>query len=100
MDGNRSRVPAEGVSQFVARGAIGAGELHFDQPMRRERTIDFVQYRLGGARLTDLDDGVERVGSRFQLRALAGRQVSGHGKSSLEASRLETPAVADGLAGN
>ncbi len=80
LHGNCSGFPTETVSQFIARGAIRARELHFDQSMCRERTIDFSQYRLGRTGLTDLDDGVERVGARFQLRPLAGSQVSGHGE--------------------
>ena len=55
-----------------------AGQSGFDQAVRRQRAVDFRDDGVGGAGLTDVHDGFERVRARFEMGALARPEGDGH----------------------
>jgi hypothetical protein len=68
----------EVVAERFAIVTVGAADAHFDQLVRRQGAVHFGEQFSGEAGDPDLDDGVERVCSRFQVCALARRQRRRH----------------------
>ena len=78
MDDSRIRRRGQLIAERRARIAVCAADADLDQLVRRERALDFGDDFRGRAGLANVDHGVERVRSRFQVGAFASGQGRRH----------------------